>query len=86
MLIAVFSSLGNMVANTIRITPLRSVDRLLGGVVGVLKAVVMVVVISFTLYALAGISQSDVALKNVQRNSDKFLFFANAVDESIIMK
>ncbi len=85
-LIAVFSSLGNMVANTIRITPLRSVDRLLGGVVGVLKAVVMVVVISFTLYALAGISQSDVAFKNAQGNSDKFLFFANAVDESIIIE
>lgn len=85
-LIVMFSSLGNMVANTIQITPLRSVDRLLGGVVGVLKAVVMVVVISFTLYALVGISQSDVAFKNVQGNSDKVLFFANEVDKSIIIE
>lgn len=85
-LIAIFSSVGNMIVNAIRITPFKSVDKVLGGVVGALKAVVMVVVLSFVLYALAGLSQSDIAFKNIQGNTDKVLFFAKSVEESNIIE
>lgn len=86
-LMAIFGAVGNLISKMIKATPFKKVDGLLGGVVGAVKAIIMLIVISILLRMSTGIIQSNNALKSIQNQDEavKVSSFVNSIENSRIV-
>ncbi|MEG1437257.1 MAG: CvpA family protein, partial [Oscillospiraceae bacterium] len=83
-LMAIFGSVGNLISRLIKATPLKNGDKLLGGVVGAVKATIMIIVFSVILNMSSDIIQSNNALKALQNENGtvKASSLANSIHKS----
>lgn len=87
-LMSIFGIISNFIIKVIHATFLKSTDKILGGVVGGLKAIVMTIVFAILLNMASGMIESNNAVKaliNGKENS-KVSSFTTAVEESQIVK
>lgn len=87
-LVIFFNFIGRALATLIRKTPLRSADKALGGVVGIIKAFVIVVIISALLQISTGLVYSNNAIKSFSKDKyeNKKSNYTSLVEDSKIVE